>query len=728
MPRFFAPLLLFIVATIAAPGAFAGEGTIEGRVVTSAGKPALDVRIVLLELNRSQYVDDDGRYSFAGVPHGSYHLQAISPQFGSTVAEVTLSGANAEQDLMLGQSRHRERVVVTATRSGRGSAEVIQPVKVLDRNDLIATMQPTLGDTLAQEPGIRSSSYGAGAGRPIVRGQSAGRVRVLEGGLDAGDASTTSADHAVAIEPLGIEKVEILRGPSTLLYGGEAVGGVVNVIDGRIPEHRASKPVSGTIGLSLGTVSDDRNGSASVNGGRGSFAWYADAFKRESDDYDAPDAEAVTNSSVESDGGSLGVSWVGDEAFLGVATKAFDTNYGIPGADEPIRINLEQNRYDLRAGFDYTTGPVTGARFNLGVTDYVHREIEDGATGTIFKTRGAESRVEMTYGRGPKWSGVAGVHVRERDVVAIGDEAFLPPNETDQYAVFVVQEYDMTGPLRWEFGLRGEHTELSTPNPATDREFDSLSGSGGFAWIGDGGIAVGVSLSSSSRAPSVEELYSFGEHLATLSFETGDPTLNEETALGLDLSLRKRYGKTSGEINLFRYDYEDYIYEFDTGATEPPSDPQGLPVFLFTQEDAEFVGFELSGLVELKHTDVIDLDLEFVGDYVRAEFDGGTAVPRIPPLSLGAGVVFNGPHWHGAARVRWYDDQTRLAPSETATDGYTTVNAAVGYRLARNDLVHDFVLRLDNLTDATIRPHTSRLKDVAVLPGRNVGMTYRLVF
>ncbi len=736
--------LVFVL--LGAPPFFAAaeEGTIHGRVTTSAGDPAVDVRVVILELNRSLYVDDDGRFEFTGVPFGDYHVQALSARFGSTVSEVTLSTPSIETTLVLGLSRHRERVVVTATRSGRGSAEVIQPVNVLDKNDLAATIKPSLGETLAQEAGIRSSFFGAGSARPIVRGQSGGRVRVLESGLGVGDASTTSPDHAVAIEPLGAERIEILRGPATLLYGGEAVGGVVNVLDGRIPEYRASRPIGGTLQLGFDSASEESSGALASTGGRGSFAWYADAFRRDGSDYEIPAfavrgdpmsaAGTLPNSSVESDGGSVGLSWVGESGFLGIATKAYNSNYGIP--PENVRIDLEQQRYDLRGGFDLGSKALTGLRFSIGTTDYRHVELEGAAVGTVFDTHAAEARVELTHG-GSRWSGVFGAQLRRRDVDAIGAEAFVPTNETEQIALFVVEEFDPPGPARFEFGLRSERSELSTPvttvadplcaNPF-DRDFDTISGSAGFAWIGESGLALGASVSSASRAPSTEELYSCGEHVATLSFEIGNPSLKEETALGLDLSLRKRVGRVSGEISLFHYDYDDYIYEFDTGTTEPPMDPAGLPVFAFTQDGAEFSGLEVSGLIELKHTDALDLDLEVVGDHVRAELDSGDPVPRIPALSLGAGLVFNGPHWHGGARLRWYDDQTRNAPSETPTDSYTTLNANTGYRFVRGSVVHDVVLRLDNLTDEEIRPHTSRLKDELPLPGRSVGLIYKLVF
>ena len=461
------------------------------------------------------------------------------------------------------------------------------------------------------------------------------------------------------------------------------------------------------------------------------------------------DAGTLSNSSVESDGGSIGVSWVGERGFFGVSSKRFDTDYGIPArledpmvpppatTDDSIRVDLQQRRYDLRGGFAIDKGALTGIRFGIGMTDYAHRELEGPSVGTTFYTDTAEGRVELTYGRGPRWNGVAGAQLRKRDVEAIGAEAFLPPNEVVRRALFAVQEYDPAGPLRWEFGLRADSTELSTAATVAaepicadpvDRDFDTLSGSAGVAWIAESGLAVGVSLSRSSRAPGAEELYSCGEHIATLSFEAGEPTLDKESALGLDVSLRKRSGRFSGEINLFRYDYDDFIYEFDTGVTEPPMDPDGLPVFRFAQQGAEFSGLELSGLVELKHGERVDLDLELLGDYVRAELNDGEPVPRIPPLSLGAGLVFDGPHWHGAARVRWYDDQTRIASSETLTRGYTTLNATMGYRLAKSGVVHDFVLRLDNLTDEEIRPHTSRLKDLVPRPGRNVGLNYRLVF
>jgi iron complex outermembrane receptor protein len=729
------------------PAAWADSGTIRGSVTTSSGAVANDVRVVILELNRDQFVDEAGRFEFTDVPYGEYHVQAMSPRFGSTVIELQLDASTAAQQIELGQSRHRERVVVTATRSGRGSAEVIQPVNVLDKADLVATMQPTIGETLAQEPGVRATYFGPGSSRPIIRGQSGGRVRVLEGGLGVGDASTTSPDHAVAVDPFSAEQVEILRGPSTLLYGGEAVGGVVNIIDGRIPEYRAAKALTGEINLQLGSVSDEKASAVKLDGGGGDFAWHGDFFRRDSNDYKIPgfavvgdplsDRDRIQNSSVQSNGGSLGGSWLMDNGFVGASVKRFTTNYGIPSSDEEVRIDLEQTRYDIRGGVDLGDGAIDGVRFSLATIDYEHIEFEDQMVGTIFSNDADEARVELTHGRGKRWSGVFGAQIRNRDVNAIGAEAFVPSNSTRQQALFAVQEFDVSGPLRWEFGLRAERTELSTPvtvaaQPACamplDRDFDTLSGSAGLAWIAEGGLALGASLTHAARSPNAEELYSCGEHVATQSFELGDPNLDIERANGLDLSLRKRFGRASGEINLFHYDYSDYIYEFDSGLTDPPMDPMGLPVFQFAQQGATFSGLELNSLFELRHRENFDLDLELIGDYVRAELDSGEATPRIPPLSLGIGLVFDGPRWHGAARLRWHDDQSRIATSETSTDSYTMVNANIGYRIASSGRVQDIVLRLNNLTNEEARPHTSRLKDLTPLPGREIGLTYRLIF
>jgi len=454
----------------------------------------------------------------------------------------------------------------------------------------------------------------------------------------------------------------------------------------------------------------------------------------------------LPNSDIETDGATVGLSWVSDRGFVGVAFRNLDSLYGIPAeledaspapglgvaTVEGVRIDMDQQRIDLRSGFDTEFGPFNGVRFSFGTTDYEHVELAGGEVGTRFLNNSDEARLELTHGETGPISGVVGLQYVRLDLAAIGDEAVSPPSGTDVAAVFAFEQIK-SGSMRYEVGLRFETTEVRSKttvaaNPVCldprDRDFDAISGSAGAAWVPNETYTLSGSVSRAVRPPNAEELYSCGEHVATLSVEIGDPTLDEEINLGVDLGLRKRRGRVTGQLNLFNYDYDDYMYEFDTGLTNG-----SFPIFRFVQADASFYGAELSGLIELFHADDHDLDLEFVADNIRSELDAsGETLPRMPPLSAGLSLVYRGTRWYADAGFRVFDDVDRIAPSETPTRGYTLLSARVGYKFAHAGVVHDLMLRGNNLGDEEARTHTSRLKDLVPLPGRGIGVVYRLVF
>jgi len=745
-----AAVFAFVLATASAS---LEAADVSGTVRNASGEPVADARVVLVELERATFVGADGSFRFEDVPPGHYHLSAESPRFGSAVREL-----HAEADgtvaiaVVLGVSRHQETIVVSAG-TRRGNFEAYQPIDVLDRVEIEARLQPTLGETLASEPGVRATSFAPGASRPVIRGQGGGRIRILEGGVDVGDASATSPDHAVATDPASAERIEILRGPATLLYGSNAVGGAINVIDGRIPEFAPKRRFAGQAALRYGTAADDRSASVDVDGGAGAFAWHVDASARETDDYDIPGRAVagepdgavgtLPGSALESSTATVGGSWVGSLGFVGVSVRRFDTRYGIPAeleeeeppvaalAAPPVRaaigdagvaIDLAQRRYDLRAGLRRDFGPFQGLRVAAGWTDYEHVELEDGLVGTRFRNDASDVRVELPHGSQGRVSGVVGVQATRRDFEAIGDEAFVPPSTTDALALFAVEEIER-GPVSYEIGLRYENQDVRADG-GPSRSFDGISGSAGLVWRPSDGWTVGGSIAQAVRLPGAEELFSDGPHLATLSYERGDPDLREETSVGFDVTVRKRTGRVTGEFSAFRNAFRDYIYEEATGDVE-----DGLPVFRFTQGDATFHGFETVVVFRLFHAERHDLDLELSADRVRASLDdGGEPLPRIPADRVGAAVRYRGDRWHGSAGVSRTRAQDRVAATESRTDGYTLVDAAVGYRFATSGIVHDVLLRGTNLTDEVARPHTSRLKEFVPLAGRDLALLYRVIF
>jgi len=706
-------------------------GAIAGRVITPDGRSAGGGEAVLVNLRRHTAVAADGSFRF-DVPPGEYLVQVDDPRLGTAVARVSVAaGEVAAVELTLRRTVVMDRVVVTASPDPHSQLEVAQPTDVLDLEDLDTRRQPSLGETLAQQPGISSTYFGPGASRPIIRGLGGDRVRMLENGLGSADASNTSPDHAVAVDPLAADRIEIIRGPATLLYGSSAVGGVVNVLDGRIPSFVPGEAVSGSVDLDGGSVADERSGRVSLDGGSGKLVWHADYLKRETGDYRVPDSAGtggvLTNSSIDTDSGGVGLSYVGEHGFLGVGVSRFDSLYGVPpgdGEEGPIEIDLEQRRADLRGQLDRPFGPFRGLKVRVGVNRYEHAEVAGGEIGTRFTNDGWEGRFELVQEKRGRLSGAVGVQLFASDFAAIGEEAFVPPSVTRNYAAFAFEQLDLSDALSLQFGGRFETQKADPEGDLASRSQNGASGSLGLVWAPADAYSVALSASRTSRLPTANELFADGPHEATEAFEIGDPDLSVETATGADLSFRKRTGRLTGVVSAFATRFSGFIFESFTGEEE-----DGLQVIEFLQQAARFVGAELDGRVRLVDVGDGHLDLRFGADTVRADLtDSGDPVPRIPPLRARLGLeVHTGP-FRSWAEVVHVDRQDRLGANETPTDGYTRVDAAVGYRFLVRRTVTEVLLRGTNLTDQLARNHVSFLKDEAPLPGRDVNLGVRITF
>lgn len=714
-----AVLLSFLPSFAADPGA------IRGVVVTRAGDPAAGTRVSIPQLRVRAVADAEGAFRFAAVPPGHYDLEAMNPRFGTAVYEVDVEeGKTAEIRIRLDLGVHTATVVVTASPEARSAVEIAQPTSVYDGPDLQAKIAPSLGETLATIPGISATSYAPGTSRPIIRGFSGDRIRILENGLGTGDASNVSPDHAVSTDPLAADRIEIVRGPASLLYGNAAVGGVVNVLDSRVPDHRSEQAVSGIADLRLGSAADERAAALRLSGGRGAFAWQAHALDRRAGDLETPSGR-LSNSDLDARSVSAGGSYVGSNGFVGLAVSDYSTNYGV-AIEEDVRVDLDRERVDLRGEWSKRFGPFRSLKARFGLADYEHRELEGTEVGTVFTNEAWEGRVELAHVPIGPFNGTIGIQATERDFAAIGDEAFVEPTTTDTAALFVFEEVG-EGNFRGELGLRYERQRSKSADPTLpDRDFDAGSASAGIVWLRGDDWAAAASLSRTTRLPSPEELYSNGPHVATNAFEIGDPDLGNETGYGLDLSLRKRAGRVNGELTLFWNEISDYIYDRDTGVVDPDD---GLPIFRFVQEDARFRGAEFEIHIELIHADPHHLEVEVRADLVRAELtDRNEPLPRIPPVRVAVGLRYQGSALWAEIEGARVGMQDRVAPGETATSGYTWLNATAGVRILGKRLVHDLILRGTNLTDRLARSHVSRFKDAVPLTGRDLALSYRVTF
>ncbi len=637
-----------------------------------------------------------------------------------------------------------ENLVVTASPLARTQADLLSSTSVLAGAELQTAKQPTLGETIAALPGVSSTWFGPGASRPILRGLGANRVRVLANGTDTLDASNTSPDHAVSVEPFLVKRIEVVRGPASLLYGSAAVGGVVNVIDHRIESELPDGPLAGAVDA---RITD--NGAGYATGGtadialaadhiaESGFVLHLDGFRREADDVEvpgfsgqpgAPKGELV-NSAVDSKGASAGLSYVSKAFDAGLNYNGFDTRYGAPN-EESVTIALRQRRLDSSADYTGDFGVFTGARAKFSYSDYEHRELEGAEIGTILGQEGIDSRIELLNGEIAGWTGALGAQFGQTDFSATGEEAFLPTHLTDSGALFVFEELTR-GATTWQAGARVEHRVIDadafaspggTAHAARRDERTTWSASFGAVHTLSPDYKFAWSLSHTERAPNGQELYADGPHVGTVAYEIGDAGFDDEQSLGLELSLRKVTGLVTGSLTGYVNAFDGYLFEQSTGIlvdeTNTP-DPAGeLTRTLFVQRDALFYGAEAEAVWHLHQASRHSLDLTTALDYTLAEERGGPDLPRIPPLKGRVALDWRTGPWNAGADLVAVARQDRTAPGETETDGYALLGLSGGYRLMAGPVAYEFFVRASNLTDEEARVHSSFLKDIAPLPGR----------
>ena len=659
-------------------------------------------------------------------------LEADSPRFGKAIQSV-VAGDGTAVVLTLDISLHEE---VTVAASSETIGPLAQPVEVLGKQEIQEKLEPTLGETLANEPGVNQTFFGRGASRPVIRGLGGDRIRLLQDGVGVGDVSDTSPDHAVTINTLTTEKIEIVRGPATLLYGSSAIGGVVNTSDSRIHSYLPDSALSGAVDFGVGSVADQAQGAFTLDARAGCFVFHADASKLTASDYSIPGFARVPvqpgdpfgfvpNSRVASEGASGGVSYVGGSGYLGVSYSGFNTRYGNP-AEENVEVDMAQRRIDVAGQWTRPFAFFRGAKLRFGTNDYQHDEVEGGEKGTTFTDTGWEGRLELPHQPLGPFSGAIGVQALHRDIEAVGEERFMPPTTTDTQGAFLFEEASLGRSVRAQFGLRYERSGVDSPESpeVRSRSFDGTSGSLGFVWTFAPGWAFTASGARTANLPNAQELFADGPHIGTHAFEIGDPFLVPEIATGVDVVLRRNEGIVSGSVAFFYNSFDGFIYERFTGEVE-----DDLPVLRYTQEDAQFLGGEGHLDIELLHTDPHHLALELVSDYVQAELrPSGEPLPRIPPLRYGAGLRYQSATWNGLVEVRRTNAQDEVAPFETTTAGYTMLNAVFGYRFFFGPVILDVLLRGTNLTDVEARNNISFLKDFAPLPGRDVSVGLRAAF
>ncbi|WP_026604060.1 TonB-dependent receptor [Methylomonas sp. 11b] len=650
-----------------------------------------------------------------------------------------------------------DEIIVTAPLQDKKSDSAV-PVTVLSDDDLRMKTGHSIGDTLKNELGISSQSFGPGVGTPVIRGQAGPRVRVLSNGIGSNDVSAISPDHATSVEPLLAERIEVLRGPATLLYGSGAMGGVVNVIDNRIPGRQFDKLVGAALEQRFDSTSDETSTTMKVEGGKDNIAYHLDGFYRHRNNLDIggsgidtakvaitdPSLEIVdnpkgylNNTGAEAISGSAGLSWIGAPGFAGVSINNLNNNYAIAPdgtGDETVRIAMRQTKYDFKSELNNPFRFAKSLRTRLGYTDYQHTEIANGEPGAYYTNQSYEGRMELAHQDLGPLRGVVGFQAQASDFNAIekltGD-SIVPRSDIVSYGVFAVESFDL-GAVTYQLGTRVEQTDIR-PDGFANLSYTPVSASASAVWKLDNRNSLNLAVTRSSRAPQVQELLSDGYHDATRSYDRGDLGLREETSYNLDLGYRFKTDWLRAEFDLFHNWASDYIFQQRSGEfVDQDGNPcvaDCVPLVTSGQHDAIFKGYEAKLIVPMMENHVGLLEMTLFSDYTRGEFLNGSDVPRMPPLRYGLQLDFNREKLSTYLRFTRAESQPHAGDFETSTAGYFLLNVGANYQIkAYKDAKLMIFAKGNNLLDQNIRNSTSYLRNFAPEAGRGAEVGFRVSY
>lgn len=708
-----------------------------------------------------------------------HRLQTLALAAALCAVTATTTTAQAQESSAMPPAGDTALGEVTVLGQSLNAADLAAPVTVLEGEDWLLRRSATLGGSLAGEPGIQASHFGAGASRPIIRGMDGPRVGVLANGMELHDASTLSPDHAVASEPLLARQVEVLRGPAALVHGG-AVGGVVNVVDDKIPTALPANGIEGVAEVSASSAAGERAGVLGLTTALGPLALRLEGVSRRAGDYRVgagwQGGRKVAGSFSDSDTGSLGLSWVGRDGYLGVAYTRQTAQYGLPGHSHDFEdchlhnglrphlhcashhdadansdhdhdhthshthghghdhsdhdehhthgtpwVDMRSHRWDVRGEWRSPMQGIEAVRLRASHTRYGHDEVEEEAIATHFRNRAHDVRLEVQHAPLAGWQGVWGIGSGQRQFSAEGEEAYVQPTDTRRLSLFALEEYRL-GAWRFQAALHHDRQRVRAQHSGQERKHHGTSASLGVVWRfvpGVPGYQASASISRAQRMPSAEELYANGLHMASSTYELGQHQLGKETSNALELGLRKTSGATTWSLNAYHYRIQGYIY----GQTLDVETSTGLQLLQYTQGDARFTGLEGQVRQQLNR----HLGVSLWGDAVRAKLtEGGSHLPRIPAARLGVRLDAHWQGWEGAAEWVQVASQSRLAAYETRTGGYGMLNLSL--HKALDGTPWQFYLKTENLNNRLGRAHTSFIKQAAPLKGRNLTLGLRAQF
>ena len=725
-------------AEAAAPqsGAAPQGVAVRGQVLHSVtGEPIVGAKVVIQEDRRQGLSGQDGRFQFDRVRPGTYHLSVEAQGFSARHQEVTVGAAEAIINLLVDPELHFEEVV-SVSAEPRDQFNAYQPTSVLTGQDLTRELGGTLASTLAQQPGVSERSFGAAPARPVIRGFDGDRVLILEDGQRMGDLSSQSGDHGLTVNPASATKIEVVRGPATLIYGANAIGGLVNVISDAVPSAAVSGVKGGFTG-DLGTNGGQLQGAADLWWGNTTWALHAGGGGQRSGDYSTPEG-SVENTKSRSGFGSMGLSWTGARGYVGGSYAYEDTRYGLPYVEEgQVELTPRRSIVNLRGEMRDLNGFFRSVRGSYAGRWYRHEEVVAGEVGTSFANDTHEFEFLGTHRNYGRFSGTIGAWALDRAFSATGDEALSPPVDQTGAAAYLYEEVTFHH-ATLQFGGRFDHasyTPKSADLPA--RDFSEFSGSVGLLIqppAFDHRSSIAVSLARTSRYPALEELYFYGPHPGNFAFEIGNPDLEAEHALGVDVSFRWRSARFSAEATYFRNSIADYIFRNPVeGEGEPHAedgdDDHGhgdeFPVVEYVAEDSLLQGFELHADMQVTSRIFADFGL----DYVRGELvEPGSPLPRIPPFRARASVRYQVGAFNAGGELTGVSSQERVFGEETPTDGYGLLKLFTSYSWPTWRGVSTITARLDNATNTLYRNHLSYVKDYVPERGRTFKLVYAVRF
>jgi iron complex outermembrane recepter protein len=737
-------LLAATLVAVAASTAAAQSGVLTGKVLRAGTtEPMGGAAVVLEELKRESRTAEDGTYRFDGLVPGDYHVSVRAEGYSSRRAEVTVAAGTATLDLEVDLDLHFAEVL-SVSPNPRPQFESYQPTSVLSAEDLARQLQDTIGATLQAEPGVNMRSLGPGPARPVIRGLDGDRVLVMQDGQRMGDLSSQSGDHGVPVNPASAQRIEVVRGPATLLYGANAIGGLVNVVTDQIPSEKVTAP-TGTVTLNLGSNNLPAGAAGDVHVGNGRFALHMGGGGQRSDDYKTPEG-TVDNSSSNSGFANVGGGWTGERQYAGVSYGYDDTNYGVPVIEDgAIHLTPRRHAFSARAGGQGLTGFLSSYRGTLGVRRYAHEEVEGSTVNTRFENNTVELEGLLSHRPLGRFSGSFGGWMLDREFSATGEEALSPPVDQRAIAAFFYEE--LTWPhFTMQFGGRVDHTKYRPDSPTLPgRTFTEYSTSVGALYrpqAASDNLVVALSLAHAARNPALEELYFFGNHAGNLSFEIGNPDLGAEKALGFDVSVRGRSKRMQTSVTVFRNHVRDFIFrnplsdeefearedEFEARFGFDPDDADAheqFPFIEYVATDATMWGGEAHADVTV--TERIGAELTY--DFVRASRDiDGLPLPRIPPQRLTAGLRYTqGPFQFGGS-VTAAGRQDRVYGEETETASYGLLRLYGTYTLQSTRMLQTVTARLDNATNTLYRNHLNYIKDLVPEMGRAFRVVYTVHF